>query len=207
MVLSITEILILFLALMGPTKALIVYAGVTKDMDAAQKRAVALRTVMVASIVTFLFLWAGGAIIAAIHVEIPAVKISGGIILLLFALGLVLGGGKDDHANEGTDPATFPLAMPLIASPQGIVILITFAAAVKENDTSPLILYVALAITMVINLLTLLFGARILKFIPPAALMVTLKVVGVLLTALAVQLILWGMGDLGLVPPIGTKAH
>lgn len=37
-------------------------------MDAAQKRAVALRTVMVASIVTFLFLWAGGAIIAAIHV-------------------------------------------------------------------------------------------------------------------------------------------
>jgi multiple antibiotic resistance protein len=125
----------------------------------------------------------------------------------LFALGLVLGGGKDDHANEGTDPATFPLAMPLIASPQGIVILITFAAAVKENDTSPLILYVALAITMVINLLTLLFGARILKFIPPAALMVTLKVVGVLLTALAVQLILWGMGDLGLVPPIGTKAH
>jgi len=60
---------------------------------------------------------------------------------------------------------------------------------------------------MVINLLTLLFGARILKFIPPAALMVTLKVVGVLLTALAVQLILWGMGDLGLVPPIGTKAH
>jgi len=207
MVLSITEILILFLALMGPTKALIVYAGVTKDMDAAQKRAIALRTVMVASIVTFLFLWAGGAIIAAIHVEIPAVKISGGIILLLFALGLVLGGGKDDHANEGTDPATFPLAMPLIASPQGIVILITFAAAVKENDTSPLILYVALAITMVINLLTLLFGARILKFIPPAALMVTLKVVGVLLTALAVQLILWGMGDLGLVPPIGTKAH
>lgn len=207
MVLSITEILILFLALMGPTKALIVYAGVTKDMDAAQKRAIALRTVMVASIVTFLFLWAGGAIIAAIHVEIPAVKISGGIILLLFALGLVLGGGKDDHANEGTDPATFPLAMPLIASPQGIVILITFAAAVKENDASPLILYVALAITMVINLLTLLFGARILKFIPPAALMVTLKVVGVLLTALAVQLILWGMGDLGLVPPMGMKAH
>lgn len=98
-------------------------------MDAAQKRAVALRTVMVASIVTFLFLWAGGAIIAAIHVEIPAVKISGGIILLLFALGLVPGGGKDDHANEGTDPATFPLAMPLTASPQGIVILITFAAA------------------------------------------------------------------------------
>lgn len=206
MTLSMTEILILFLALMGPTKALIVYAGVTSGMDDAQRRAVAIRAVIVASIVTYLFLWAGGAIIAAIHVQIPAVKISGGIILLLFSLGLVLGGHHDDGKDTGNDPATFPLAMPLMASPQGIVILITFAAAFEEKGHNQMTLYVALGITMAINLVSLVFGARILKYIPPAALLVTMKIAGVLLAALAVQLMLWGLGDIGLVPAM-TKAH
>lgn len=206
MVLSMTEILILFLALMGPTKALIVYAGVTSGMDDAQRRAIAVRAVIVASVVTFLFLWAGGSIIAAIHVQIPAVKISGGIILLLFALGLVLGGGHDDGKDASADPATFPLAMPLMASPQGIVILITFAAAFDEQSLNVMPLYVALAITMAVNLVFLLFGSRILKHIPPAALLVTMKIAGVLLSALAVQLMLWGLGDLGIVAPM-KAAH
>jgi multiple antibiotic resistance protein len=197
---TMTEILILFLALMGPTKPLLVYAGLTEKMDAAQRASIAIRTVVVASIVTFFFLWAGGSIINAIHVQIPAVKISGGIILLIFALGLVLGGGsQDDHHEEG-DIAIFPLAMPLIASPQGIVILITFAAAAKKGGLSTQPLYLALAVTMGINLVALLFGARLLKFVPPAALKVVLKLAGILLCAMAVQMMLWGFSDLGLVP-------
>lgn len=200
MSLTMTEILILFLALMGPTKALLVYAGLTEKMDAAQKRSIAIRTVIVASIVTFLFLLAGGAIIRAIHVQIPAVKISGGIILLIFALSLVLGGSKEGGYDAGRDIATFPLAMPLIASPQGIVILITFAAALQKSAQSLIPLYIALAVTMGVNLLALLFGAKLLKYVPPASLNVVLKLAGILLCAMAVQLMLWGLSDLGLVP-------
>ncbi len=207
MTLSTVEILILFLVLMGPTKALIVYAGLTASMEPSQRRKVAIRTVVIASAVTFLFLWAGEAIIASIHVQIPALKIAGGIILLLFALGLVLGDGHDDHADTGHDIAAFPLAMPLIASPQGIVILITFAAAANQRGLSMMPLYLLLGATMVINLVVLLAGSKILKYIPAAALMVMMKIAGVLLTALAVQLILWGMGDLGLVPPMTAKGH
>jgi multiple antibiotic resistance protein len=197
---TMTEILILFLALMGPTKALLVYAGLTEKMDAAQRLSIAFRAVIVASIVNFLFLWAGGAIIQAIHVQIPAIKISGGIILLIFALGLVLGwGAHDDHQEEG-DIAIFPLAMPLLASPQGIVILIAFAAAARKSGLSTQPLYLALAITMGVNLVALLFGAKLLKYVPPSALKVVLKLSGILLCAMAVQLMLWGFSDLGLVP-------
>ena len=200
MTLSMTEILVLFLALMGPTKALIVYAGLTAEMDAAEKRSIAIRTVVVASVVTYLFLWAGEPIIQAIHVDLPALKIAGGIILLLFALGLVLGDAHGDGVQEGGDPATFPLAMPLIASPQGIVILITLGATMKEADRSTTPLYVALGITMAVNLVFLLFGAKLLRFVPAAALQVVMKLAGILLSALAVQLMLWGLSDLGLVP-------
>ncbi len=199
MTLTLTEILVLFLALMGPTKALIVYAGLTASLTSAQRRSIAVRTVIVASVVTFLFLWAGGFIIAAIHVQIPALKIAGGIILLLFALGLVLGHGKEGGDDKSNDIAIFPLAMPLIASPQGIVILITFAASMASSGRSTLILYLALAITMGVNLIVLLFGSKLLKYIPEAALQVVLKIAGILLCAMAVELMLWGFGDVGLV--------
>jgi len=207
MTMSAAEILILFLVLMGPTKALVVYAGLTASMEPPQRRNVAIRTVVIASVVTFLFLWAGQAIIASIHVQIPALKIAGGIILLLFALSLVFGNGHDDHPEAGNDIAAFPLAMPLIASPQGIVILITFAAAAENRGLGVGMLYLLLGATMAINLVVLLAGSRILKYVPAAALVVLMKIAGVLLSALAVQLMLWGLGDLGLVPPISSGSH
>ncbi len=208
MTISTTEILILFLSLMGPTKALIVFAGLSASLPAADQRRMAVKTVIVASIVTYLFLWVGDAIIAAIHVQIPALKVAGGIILLLFALGLVLGTGHKDEAESGAgDPAVFPLAMPLIASPQGIVILITFAATFEEQGRSPAVLYVALGITMAVNLVSLLFGTKILKHVPPAALQVVMKLAGILLTALAVQLVFWGLLDIGVIETMGDAAH
>ncbi len=207
MSMSAAEILILFLVLMGPTKALVVYAGLTSSMSVGERRNVAIRTVLIASVVTFLFLWAGQRIIDSLHVQIPALKIAGGIILLVFALGLVFGGEHDDHAETGQDIAAFPLAMPLIASPQGIVILITFAAAAEDRGLALAPLYLLLGVTMAINLVVLLVGSRILKYIPPAALIVLMKIAGVLLAALAVQLMLWGLGDLGLVPPMSSGSH
>ena len=207
MALSLSEILVLFLVLMGPTKALIIYAGLTAQMDAAQKRSVAVRAVLIASFVTFLFLWGGQAIISSIHVQIPALKMAGGLILLLFGLHLVLGSDHADDDSKGQDIAAFPLAMPLLASPQGIVILITFAAAFEAEGRSPLPLYAMLGVTMLVNLVFLLLGSRLLKFIPQAALVVAMKVAGVLLTALAIQLILWGLGDLGLLPQVAVKGH
>lgn len=201
------EILILFLVLMGPTKALIVYAGLTTSMTAGERRNVAIRAVLVAAVVAFVFLWAGQAIIDSIHVQIPALKIAGGIILLHFALSLVVGGNHESYQETSNDIAVFPLAMPLIASPQGIVVLITFSAAAEERGLPVAPLYMLLGVTMVINLTVLLAGSSILRFIPKAALIVLMKIAGVLLSALAVQLVLWGLGDLGLVAPMSAKSH
>jgi multiple antibiotic resistance protein len=53
---------------------------------------------------------------------------------------------------------------------------------------------------MGVNLVALLFGAKLLKYVPPSALKVVLKISGILLCAMAVQLMLWGFSDLGLVP-------
>ncbi len=64
--------------------------------------------------------------------RLPALKIAGGLILLLFALHMVLGEekkGDAEVANPSTDIAVYPLAMPLMATPQGIVAIVTIVAA------------------------------------------------------------------------------
>jgi multiple antibiotic resistance protein len=114
--------------------------------------------------------------------------------------GLVLGGGKEGGYGKGGDIAIFPLAMPLIATPPGIVILITFSAVIQKSGQSTIPLFIALAVTMGVNLLALLFGATLLKYVPSAALNVILKLAGIPLCAMAVQSMLWGLSDLGLVP-------
>lgn len=196
MTLSWVDTLIIFLALMGPTKAFILFGGLTEGMDSAARRKVAIKAVVTASAITFLFLWAGKPIIDAIHVSIPALKIAGGIILGMFAVDLVLGGAHKEEGPSGTDVAIFPLALPLMATPQGIVILITFATAFEAEGRSPMLLYILLGATMLVNLIFLLLADRILKYLSPSVLVVLMKLAGVLLTALAVQLVMWGLFDL-----------
>jgi multiple antibiotic resistance protein len=198
------DILVLFLVTMGPTKAVVIYAGLTAKLSPAERRKVAIKAVGVATIVTLLFLWGGKGIIDAIHVTIPALKMAGGVILGLFALGLVLGGSHKEE-SEGGDIAVFPLALPLMASPQGIVILITFATTTQDDPATNRLLYVLLAVTMAVNLIFLLLADKILKFISPSALMVVMKIAGVLLTALAIQLIFWGLQDIGVLHDVMGK--
>jgi multiple antibiotic resistance protein len=86
----------------------------------------------VASIVIIVFIVFGEFILRVFHISLAALKLAGGLILLLFALRMVMGEDQNPHEPEGsvTDSiAIYPLAMPLMATPQGIVAVVTLAAA------------------------------------------------------------------------------
>lgn len=185
-----------------------VYATLTAGTDAAFKREVAIKTVVTAAIVIALFIFAGEYLLQIFHISLAALKIAGGLILLLFALGMVMGEAKKPEAVEGkpsTNIAVYPLAMPLMATPQGIVAVVTLIAAMPGLDGVLKVGGSAAAI-LVINLLTLLFADRIIAMVGPAALQIVARVVGLLLAALAVQLMILGLTDIGIVPTPGT-AH
>lgn len=208
------DILTILLVTVGPLKALIVFATLTATAEPAFRRRVADRTVAIAAIVTLVFALAGEVFLHIFHISLPALKIAGGIILLLFALGMAMGGGHDDHGAEGGKPvapsldiAVFPLAMPMMATPQGLV-AITVIVAAQPSIVGVLVVIGALLAVMALNLLCLRSADRIIKAIGPAALQVIAKVAGLLLTALAVQLMILGLRDLGVVgPEVAGTAH
>jgi multiple antibiotic resistance protein len=211
MTLGIVDIATILLVTVGPLKALIVFATLTGRAEADFRRQVAIRTVTVATIVTLVFVVAGNFFLQIFHISLPALKIAGGIILLLVALDMVMGGSHEDESEKpkalSPDMAVFPLAMPMMATPQGLV-AITVLVAARQSLVDVLVVVVILLAVMALNLLCLLSADRIIKAIGPAALLVIGKIAGLLLTALAVQLMILGLRDLGLIEAMaGAAAH
>lgn len=129
---GILDIVTVLLVTIGPLKALIVYATLTARADADFRRQVAIKTVTTAAIVTLVFVLAGEMLLQIFHVSLPALKIAGGIILLLFAIGMIMGGHGDEQEKPkalSLDTAVYPLAMPMMATPQGLVALTAITAA------------------------------------------------------------------------------
>ncbi|WP_209507297.1 MarC family protein [Ruegeria sp. HKCCSP335] len=199
-----TEILVLLFVTIGPIRAALIYLGLTKSADAQLKRSIAIRTVMISTVICVMFAIVGAVILSGLKVSVEALLIAGGAILFVFALQLVI--GEEKQQPEGEEPpapsieiATFPLAVPLMASPHGLVAIVAIEATL-QGVTEGLIFVGCILAIMAFNLFFLLAADKIFAKIPPAILKIFLRVVGLLLCALAVQLIIFGFDGLGLIP-------
>lgn len=207
---GLADIFMILLITVGPLKAAVVYAKLTGQSDRAFQREVAFKTVTIATIVTIIFVFFGQSLLSLFHVSLPALKIAGGLILLLFALDMVIG---DHGGSEGTpvsptpDIAIYPLAMPLMATPQGLVAITTIVA---ETTTfgQKIGVAVIILIIMAINLAVLLSAGKLLREGAAGVMVVVSKVVGILLAALAIQLMISAGKDLDLLAAtVGVGTH
>jgi multiple antibiotic resistance protein len=199
--LGLADIFVILLITIGPLKAAIVYAKLTAKSDTAFKRQVAFKTVTVALIVCLVFVFAGQWLLGVFHVSLPALKIAGGLILLLFALDMVMGGEKKPENGDAApshDIAVYPLAIPMMATPQGLV-AITTVVATKNSFGELLTVAIMVIIIMCFNLGVFLSVDRLLKSGGGGVMMVVSKVIGLLLAALAVQLMISSFRDLGMI--------
>lgn len=198
---GIVDLIAILLITIGPLKASIVYATLTAGANASLRRAIAFKTVIVATIVVLIFIIFGEFILGIFHISLAALKLAGGLILLLFALGMVMGDDKKAKGPEGPVTAAiaiYPLAMPLMATPQGIVAVVTLSAAQPGLANMATLVVISWAI-MAINLAVLLFADKILGSGGGSAMQVVARVIGLLLAGLAMQLMIWAFTDLGLV--------
>ena len=206
--LGLVDVIVILLITIGPIKAAVVYAGLTVNADATLKRAIALKTVITAGVIVLLFVLAGQFILQVFHITLPALTMAGGLILLLFALHMVIGEekkGEGAAAAPSVSIAVYPLAMPMMATPQGIVAVMMIQAAYPEWHHLAILAAIAVAI-MAFNYVVLLYADKIMQKLGPAVLMVVMRVVGLLLAALAMQLLIIALTQLGLFAPTAA-AH
>jgi multiple antibiotic resistance protein len=199
---SLAEAFITVFIGMGPIKVLLVYIASTKDLDKEVRRQMARRIVLVAGSVGVGLFILGALLQQILHFSIGALNIIGGLILLLLALQMVMGGGKKPASGEGgVDPmsmAVSPLGIPLTLNPVGIVSLVVASSEVTDLPSS-IAVVVMIAIVMAINLGVLYSSDRVAPYLSEAVIDLLEVVLGILLGALAIQLMVNGLADLGII--------
>ena len=195
---------LLLLIGIGPKIALVPFLDATAGMPEPTKRRVLRKMLTTAAISAALLLILGGLLTRLLHFSPGALGIASGIILLVIAVAMVLGhhaGSDGDHPLEGQDPmqvAVFPLAVPYLLNPAGIVALVTLSA----EASSIAVLAVAvgvLAVVLALDVIVFRFAVRVSSKLDPSRMLVTEKVFGFLLAALGVQLVLNGLSDVGVI--------
>ena len=181
-----------------------IFAGLTAALTRVERRRTALRAVLYATVILVVAVVAGQIILDAIGIRMHSLKVAGGIILFLFALKMLFGGlDKPGSPEAGRDLAVFPLAVPSIAGPGAMMAVIVLTDndvyTVPEQAETGVVLLVVLLITY----LFLRFSDFILRVIGQQGAAVLVRVMGIILASLAVEIVLTALavGDWGPVAP------
>ena len=182
-----------------PIGTLALFAGLTASLDRGERRRVAKRASIYAAIILIVAVAIGQIVLNAMGIHLLSLKLAGGIILFLFGLQMLFGSAEAEAGTSeaGRDIAVFPIAVPSIAGPGAImaVILLTDndVYTVAQQAQTAVVLLVVLAI----NYGLLLLSEPIIRLIGRQGASILVRVMGILLAALAVELV---MNALGITP-------
>lgn len=191
-----------FFAVIGPIDVAAIFAGLTAGMPPAHRRRTAVRGVLIATGILLLFAFFGRSVLGYLGITLASLKTAGGILLLLVGINMVLAkssgissttADEAEEASHRADLSVFPLATPLIAGAgtMGAVVLLMADAHGDIMRTTAVL--GALLVNLGIALALLLMATQIQKLLGVTGLNVISRVIGVLLTALAVQFIFDGI--------------
>jgi small neutral amino acid transporter SnatA (MarC family) len=199
---------LLLLIGVGPKIALVPFVEVTSGMDPATKARVLRKMLTTAGVVAVILLGLGELLSRLLHFSTGSLSIAGGLILIIIAAAMVLGSAdpRQTKAIKGRDPdeiAVFPLAVPYLLNPAGIVALVTLSADSDSFAVWATVLGV-LAVVLALDVAVFRTANRVSAHLDESRMLVTEKVFGFLLAALAVQLVLNGLHSDGVIHLITT---
>ena len=174
-----------------PVGTLPLYLSVTKEMTPRQRRIAAVRATILAFIILSGFLYFGQYLLEEMRIELVSFQIAGGIVLFLFALSMIFEreSPTETVADAGRDVAVFPLAMPAIATPGALLAVVVLTDNNTHNFLQETATCGVLLSVLLVNLIIMLLGDRIVALMGRSGLSVLSRVMGMILSAAAVQMV------------------
>lgn len=178
------------------------FVALTQGMTQKRRKNIALRSIVVAFFVLSLFALFGEAVLGFVGISMPAFRIAGGLLLFLTALDMLFQRRtkrREDQAEEEDhhdDPSVFPLGIPLIAGPGAIATMILLASQQPGFLGLAMTLGVMLAV-LIIAFLLFMTATWLERALGKTGINVVTRLLGMLLSALAVQFVLDGLRAFG----------
>ncbi|MEV0074413.1 MarC family protein [Amycolatopsis sp. NPDC050768] len=201
---AIDTFLILLIGI-GPKIALVPFVEITASLDADAKRRVLRKMLTTAAVVAVVLMVLGELLRVLLHFTIGSLSIAGGVILLVLAVWMVLSPPQSGSGRTaGKDPmqlAVFPLAVPYLLNPVGIVGLMTISAETSSVSVFA-VEFGILVFVLLLDVLVFRWANRVSEKLDENRMLVTEKVFGFLIAAIAVQLVLDGLASVGVIGPV-----
>jgi multiple antibiotic resistance protein len=185
-----------------------IFASLTSGASAAHRRAMAVRSTLVAAAIMMTFGLFGEDLLRALGISLDAFRTAGGIMLFLIALEMVFEkrtqrregraeeisrkAAEEARPMEAEDISVFPMGIPMIAGPGSIATMMLLVSR-SNGITESLIVFAALAATLLITLLALLAAGPMMRVLGPKLEAMITRVLGVILAALAAQFVIDGL--------------
>ncbi len=194
--------LLMFVLIMNPLDLVPIFLSLTVGTPADYKRKMAIKGPVIAWCILLFFGFLGDSILSGLGISIPAFRVGGGILLGITGVRMVLEQRQKANRakaeafnahNELEDIAVFPLATLFLAGP-GSMTAMVIAMNSADGELLPQLLIV-LAMTLVVATVMVCFviSGKIAHYIPEDLTSAIVRVLGILLIALAVQLIFDGI--------------
>ena len=180
---------ITLVVIMDPPGTVPVFLSLVGRKPVATRARAARQAVLVSLLVISLFAVAGQAILAYLGIGIPALQGAGGLLLLLISLQLLTGNGHEPEAAEDVNIALVPLGTPLLAGPGAIAATIVFVRQADGHLGAYIALALAIVTTHFVIYLCMRYSGVVIRLIRESGITLLAKVAGLLLAAIAVELV------------------
>ena len=182
------QIILLLFIVLDPFGNMVTINSLLQEMEPGRRRMVMLRESGFALLILLAAVFAGEAIMGALGLKPYALGIAGGIVLFMIAMGMVFPARRPGEEQDGGDPFMVPIAMPFIAGPSTISLVLLLA---EKHDR--LTVAAAVLIAGSISAIILTLSPSIYAFLGVRGSRAMERLMGMLLVMMAVQMVLDGI--------------
>ena len=195
------SVLVTFLVIIDPPGVAPIFASLTRGTPPAHRRAMAIRSSLIAWTILMFFALLGKPLLQALGISLASFRIAGGIMLFFIALDMVFERRterreKRAESIEGTpeaeDISVFPMAIPMITGPGSIASAMLWVSR-ADGPLEVATVLAAITAVMLITMVTLLAAGPLMKLIGERIEAMITRILGVILAALAAQFVIDGL--------------
>lgn len=195
-----TQIITVFLgffAIMNPVANTAAFAGLVGKQTHLEQVKIATKALLVTFFIVCAFAFLGKAIFHLFGITLPALRITGGILVFIIGYHMLNGSGSSLHSsqqNTDVDLSISPLAVPLLAGPGTIATAMNFSSSGNMMDI--IVVIIVFAILCLITFLCFIYSSKILSLLGEGVLNIITRLMGLILAVIGTQMLITGISSL-----------
>lgn len=196
------NVFVVLFVVIDPVGLAPIFGALSRGGSPVYRRRMAVKAVLLATGILYVFAFTGDWLLQALGISVPAFKIAGGLLLFLVAIDMVFARQsglrsttvrEQEEARFKEDISVFPLAFPLLAGPGALTTVLLLVGETRGDSTAFWVLLGVLGFVLLLALIALLLAGRLMALLGETGANVVDRLLGVILSALAVQFVLEGV--------------